>query len=153
MFGRLFSNEEYMKAIKAISLLVLTLFILGGAVARAQSTNRPPTDVDPNKENVRAELKEIKVLAASFEAKRDAYLAQQKTLLAQLKSATADQRTAIRDQLQANRAAFLTELKTFRQEIQDEVREIKAIVHNKEITRLLDAGKTPPPTRGHKGQN
>ncbi len=129
-----------MKIKTILSLMVALGFSLLGNSVLADGTNTPPVIVDGNKDNIPTDLKEIKALVKAFEAQRDTFLAEQKVLLEKLKGATtAEQRAVIRDRLQDNRTAFLAELKEFRQELREEVREIKDLIHDKELQRLLNA--------------
>jgi hypothetical protein len=130
-----------MKIKTMLSLLVALGFSLVGNLAVAAGTNAPPVIVDPDKDNVPAELKEIKTLIKAFDVKRDAFLAVERSLLEQLKGATAAQRAVIRQELQANRDAFLADTKAFRVEIREELVEIKHLISNAEFQRILDAAR------------
>jgi len=133
-----------MKMTKILSLMVALGFSLVGTSVLADGTNTPPPVViDKDKDNIPAELKEIKALRTAFEAKRDAYLAAQKALIQKLKGATEEQREKIREQLQDNRQAFLAELREFREDIRHELDEIKQIIINHDKDPLLNAGPTP----------
>ncbi len=131
-----------MKILRNLTLAgALGLALVAGSV-RADTNSTPPVVVDKDKDGVPAELKEIKMLVKSFEAKRDAYVEAQKDLLAKLKNATTEeQREAIREQLQDNRQAFLAELRDFRQDLRHELNEIRQIIHNHELERLLEQVK------------
>ncbi len=131
-----------MKILRNLTLAgALGLALVAGSV-RADTNSTPPVVVDKDKDGVPAELKEIKTLVKSFEAKRDAYVEAQKDLLAKLKNATTEeQREAIREQLQDNRQAFLAELRDFRQDLRHELTEIRQIIHNHELERLLEQVK------------
>jgi hypothetical protein len=139
-----------MKVSKLLGLVVALGFSMMGTTGLAQS-NPPPVVVDPGKDNVSAQLKEIKDLAQTFESKRHAYVAQQQILLANLKNAnTPAQRKALRDELETNRAAFFAELKAYREEIRQELAEIKTLVHNAEYQRILAEVKAA--AGGHGGK-
>jgi len=95
----------------------------------------------------------IKALITSFDATRDTYLATQKDQLSQLKGATAEQRDAIREALQKNRAAFLAELKTFRDTLKTDLQDLKGKINHQEFNRIVDAAHTAATDRpGRKGQ-
>jgi hypothetical protein len=128
-----------MKLLKILALAsAISSSLLVGSM-RADTNSTPPVVVNQDKDGIPAELKEIKALVTSFEAKRDAYVDAQKDLLAKLKNATTDQqRDAIREQLQDNRQAFLEEVRDLRQDIRHELLEIRHILHNEELQRLLD---------------
>ena len=141
------------RLVKMIAVVAAFSGCLLTGTVRAQSTAAgtpvPPTVVDQDKDNIPSELKEIKSLVKNFEAKRDAYVEAQKDLLAKLKGATPEQREAIREQLQDNRQAFLLDLHRFRTELREEIREIKNIVHNDELKRLIDLAHDLEKTGGH----
>jgi hypothetical protein len=143
-----------MKIIKTLAIIGAIGASLMGVSVRAQSTTTtPPVVVDKDKDNVPGELKEIKALIKTFDAKRDAYLDKQRALLAKLKNATTDaERDAIREKLQDNRQAFLAELRAFRTEVRHELVEIKHLINNAELERLLDQAEHDKGGR-HKGQN
>jgi hypothetical protein len=143
-----------MKAIKVLAIAgAIWSAVMAGSV-NAQTNAPPPVVVDKYKDNIPAELKEIKALVTAFEVKRDAYVAEQKALLAKLKNATTDaQRNVIRGQLQDNRQQFMAELRNFREDLHHELQEIKQIVHSQELKRLLqDADPTATSPHNHKGQ-
>jgi hypothetical protein len=96
---------------------------------------------------------EIKTLITSFDATRDKYLAEQKTLLGTLKGAAAADREKIREDLQSNRAAFLAELKTFRDTLKTDLQDLKAKINHREFNRIVDAAHDAATDRpGRKGQ-
>jgi hypothetical protein len=99
--------------------------------------------------------KDIKPLIISFDQTRDKYLAAQDQLLAQLKHATtAAEREQIRKELQANRQAFLDALKSFRQQLKDELAALKGKISHEEFLRIIDAAHNASTEGGighHKG--
>jgi hypothetical protein len=124
-------------------------------------TTTPPTVVpaDRDDRDLLRDLKgapaNVKTLILNFDQTADKYLAQQRQLLLKLKNATTtDQRQAIRDQLQQNRQAFLAELKTFRQQLRDDLQALKGKITHPELKRILDAAKDagPDPSHPRKGQ-
>lgn len=133
-----------MKTLKALLLFgVAGAFVMGPAWVRADGTNAPPVNLpavvgDRNPNQLPAE---IKALLAAFETKRDAYQAAQKDFLAQLKNATTpEQREAIRAKLQGNRQAFLAEVRDFREELRQEIGDLKHKINNEELNRLIGSG-------------
>ena len=96
---------------------------------------------------------EIKTLITTFETTRDKYLAEQKTLLGTLKGAATADREKIREDLQSNRAAFLAELKTFRDTLKTDLQDLKGKINHQEFNRIVDAAHTAATDRpGRKGQ-
>ena len=96
---------------------------------------------------------EIKTLITTFETTRDKYLAEQKTLLGTLKGAATADREKIREDLQSNRAAFLAELKTFRDTLKTDLQDLKGKINHQEFNRIVDAAHNAATDRpGRKGQ-
>jgi len=130
------------------------------AVFAQSSATAPPIVVskDPGN-NALQDLKgvpdSVKALVGTFDKSSSQYLDRQQALLLKLKSATTSQdRAAIRDELQNNRQAFLTELKTFRAQLRDDLTALKGKVSQAELQRVLDAGREAT-DRGdrHKGKH
>jgi hypothetical protein len=91
---------------------------------------------------------EIKKLISDFDGTRDAYLAKQKEIL----KGAADRET-IRAELQKNRAAFLAELKTFRDTLKQDLQDLKVKINHQEFNRIVDAARDAATDRpGRKGQ-
>lgn len=141
-----------MKALIALNVVSAISAALVADVARADISVSPPVIIDNNRDNIPAELQELKALVKAFEARRDAFQKEQEELREKLKNATPEQREAIREQLQDNREAFLGEVRQFREEFREEVREIKNLVHNGELLRVIDAAKDQGKGGRHKGQ-
>jgi hypothetical protein len=99
--------------------------------------------------------KEIQSLIETFNQTRDQYLAQQSALLVQLKHATTpSEREQIRFQVQANRQSFLETLKTFREQLKDELAALKLKISHEEFVRIIDAAQNAQKEGGighHKG--
>jgi hypothetical protein len=144
-----------MKFFKTLAVIGSLGYAIMGHSLLAQTTAAstavtPPVVVEPNKDPDRIP-DDIKALIKKFEAQRDAYLDEQRILLAKLKNATtAAQREAIRDQLQENRTDFLAELRDFREDLRQEIRELKGKLNNQELRRLIDAVKDT--VDGHHGR-
>jgi hypothetical protein len=128
----------------------------------ADATTTPPTVVpqDRDDRDLLRDLKgapdNVKTLILSFDQVADKYLQKQRMLLLKLKNATtADERAAIREQLQDNRAAFLAELKSFRQELRTDLAALKGKITHAEVLRILDAAKDAagPVNARHKGKS
>ena len=114
---------------------------------RAQSTT-PPTVVpqDRDDKDLLRDLKgvpdDIKSLILNFDQTADKYLAMQRALLMKLKNATTpEEREAIREQLQDNRQAFLADLKTFRQQLRQDLEALKGKISHAEFRRIIDAAR------------
>lgn len=113
---------------------------------RADGSSTPPTIVpqDRNDRDLLRDLRgvpdNVKTLILSFDQTRDQYLHQQHLLLIKLHHATtAEEREQIRDLLQANRQEFLTDLRTFRQELRSDLQALSGKITNGELRRILDA--------------
>jgi hypothetical protein len=112
----------------------------------AQTTPTPPKVVPQDRDD-RDLLKDlqgvpdnIKTLILSFDKTRDKYLMQQHLLLIKLRHATTpEERAAIREQLQDNRQEFLTDLKSFREQLRDDLVALKGTISHKEFLRIIDA--------------
>lgn len=143
-----------MKMIRTLVLAGLTLAVAASAnLANAQTTPTPP--VVPPHNGTGGLPTDIKTLITSFEATRDAYLAQQAALLGQLKTATtAAERAQIRAALEANQAAYLAELKSFRTQLKDDLAALKGKISHAEFLRIIEAAHDATTEGGkhhHKG--
>jgi hypothetical protein len=120
-------------------------------------TTTPPTVVPQDRDDrdllkdLRGVPSNIKTLILSFDQTRDKYLLQQHLLLVKLKNATTpEEREAIRDQLQDNRQDFLAQLKSFREQLKDDLVAIKGTISHAEFLRIIDAAHDAAgETRGH----
>jgi hypothetical protein len=128
----------------------------------ADATVTPPTVVpqDRDDRDLLRDLKgapdNVKTLILNFDQVADKYLQQQRQLLLKLKNAATDaQRAALREQLQDNRAAFLAELKSFRQALRTDLTALKGKLTHAELKRILDAAKDAagPVNARHKGKS
>src|SRR5260221_1025893 len=140
---------QTMKTLKALLVRsAVGLCLLGGRSLMAQvTTTTPPVVVPPDRDDrdLIRDLKNapapVKQLILSFDATRDKFLAEQAELRRKLKGATEEQREKIREQLQDNRAAFLAELKTFRQDLRKDLQSLKGEISHQEFRRILDAAR------------
>ena|SRR5690349_2819197 len=115
--------------------------------ALAQSTP-PPTVVPQDRDDkdllrdLRGVPDPIKNLILNFDQIRDQYLREQHLLLIKLRKATTpEERQAIRDQLQDNRTSFLSELKSFREQLRDDLKTLAGKISHSEFRRIIDAAK------------
>jgi hypothetical protein len=141
-----------MRTLKAVTVVSAISAALVANAARANISISPPVIVDNNRDNIPAELQELKALVKTLEAKRDAFQKAQEELRERLKNATPEQREVIREQLQENRVAFLAAVREIREEFREEVREIKNLIHNGELLRVIDAAKDQGKGGRHRGQ-
>jgi mevalonate kinase len=136
-----------MKTIRYLLLTGMTVASLCGArsVLAQTTTTTPPVVVVPNDDkdlyqDLRGVPKVLQTLIVSFDKTRDKYLAAQDLLLRKLKDATtAAEREQIRDQLQENRQDFLAALKSFREQLQDDLTALKGKISHEEFLRIIDA--------------
>jgi len=85
---------------------------------------------------------DVKTLILNFDQTRDQFLRQQRLLLIKLHNATTpEEREEIRDELQANRADFLADLKTFRQQLRDDLKALAGKLNPGEFQRIIAAAK------------
>jgi hypothetical protein len=144
-----------MKTIRYLILAGITVASLCGPRTVLAQTATRPVVVAPHDGDLAGAPAGIKTLIKDFAATRDTYLAQQDLLLASMKTATTKaERDAIRDQLQANRAAFLAELKAFREQLKDDLTALKGKISHAEFLRIIDAAHDAATEGGfghHKG--
>lgn len=113
----------------------------------AQSQTTPPATVVPQDRDDRDLLRDlrgvpdnVRGLILNFDHQRDQYLRQQHLLLIALRHATtAEEREEIRDQLQANRQEFLTDLRSFRQQLRSDLQALVGKISHAEFRRIIDA--------------
>jgi hypothetical protein len=79
---------------------------------------------------------EIKASMAAFDASRKKFLTEQKALLGSLKGANEAGRAKIREKLESNRAAFLAEVKHYRDTLKEDQQEK---LKNPSFTRIVTA--------------
>jgi len=88
----------------------------------------------------------IKALILSFDQTRDQYLREQRLLLIKLHNATTpEEREQIREQLQTNRQAFLDALKSFREQLRDDIQNLTQKISRAEFARIIELPATQPP--------
>jgi len=126
-----------MKALNILAIITSLGVSILGTPALAQSTNNPTPPVIVEKGKVPIPV-DIQDLVKKFEAERSVFLTQQAVLEAKLKNATTPaQRAAIRAALEDDRQDFLADLKKFREQLKDEVQELKGKLNNPELARLV----------------
>ena len=127
----------------------------------ADPTPTPPTVVPQDRDDrdllrdLRGAPDNVKTLIVNFDQVADKYLEHQRMLLLKLKNATTDaERAALREQLQDNRQAFLTQLKSFREELRTDLVALKGTLNHAELRRILDAARdaTEHTSPRHKGK-
>jgi mevalonate kinase len=135
-----------MKTIRYLLLAGLAVASLGATGrAWAQTAVTPPATVTPPiavapHDSTGSVPAAIRTLITSFDKTRDQYLKEQEVLLIKLKNATtASEREQIRQELQTNRETFLAALKTFRQQLKDELAALKGKISHEEFLRIIDA--------------
>ena len=148
-----------MKTFRTIIFAALGLASLYSPIsARADGTNPPPRIiVDRDDRDLLRDLRgvpdPIRELILAFDRTRDKYLAEQRALLIKLKNATTpEEREKIREMLQANRQQFLDELKAFREQLKQDLQNLK---DKTQLGRIIDAAHdaaTEGGLRHHKGK-
>jgi len=131
---------EIMKTIRHLLLTGIAVASLCGTCTLwAQSNATPPIAVAP-RDGLGGVPPAVQTLVSSFDQTRDKYLKEQNLLLIKLKHATtAAEREQIREELQANRQAFLAALKSFREQLKDELAALKGKISHEEFLRIIDA--------------
>lgn len=127
----------------------------------APKTTTPTPTIVPNGSDLRQDLRgvpvPVKSLILDFNSLRDKFLVQQHVLQIKLQNATTpEERQQIRDQLQDNRNAFLSELSDFREQLKEQLQEMKGKLNPGELGRIIDAAHdatSTPGHIGHKGHN
>jgi hypothetical protein len=165
--SRTLSPKAIMKAVCHWILAAICVAGMGASPnARAQAGGNPPanattsapitvTPANAGGFGPTAVPKEIQSLIETFNQARDQYLAQQAALLAQLKNATTpSDREQIRQQVQANRQSFLDALRSFREQLKDELAALKGKISHEEFLRIINAAHNAQTEGGighHKG--
>lgn len=124
----------------------------------AADTTVPPATVVPQdrgdrdlQRDLRGVPDNVKTLIVTFDQTRDRYLQQQRLLLAKLHRATTpDEQEQIRLQLQANRTDFITELRSFREELRTDLEALKGKIGHAEFGRIIDAAHGAANEGGHR---
>jgi hypothetical protein len=129
-----------MKTIRYLLLMGLAVASLGGTGrVWAQTAVTPPVVAAPH-DSTGGVPAALRTLIASFDKTRDQFLKEQEILLIKLRNATtASEREQIREVLQTNREAFLAALKTFREQLKDELTALKGKISHEEFLRIIDA--------------
>lgn len=93
----------------------------------------------------------VKNLILTFDQNRDKYLQQQNLLLIKVKHAsTPNEQQQLRQQLQANRQEFLADLKSFRDELRNDLQDLKGKIGHAEFGRIIDAAHSATTGGGHR---
>jgi hypothetical protein len=130
------------------------------AADSATPTQQPPTVLpqgrgDTSDSGLQRDLRgvpdSIKNLILTFDQNRDKYLQQQNLLQIKMKHAsTSDERDQLRQQLQANRQEFLAELKSFRDELRNDLQDLRGKIGHAEFGRIIDAAHSVTTEGGHR---
>jgi len=149
-------QPEAMSATKKVAAIFLLTFAMIGSAAMAQTNTATPPGTTPpvtsatGKTAVPADLQ---ALVKKFEKERKAYLAKQKQLEAALQNATTpEERDAIRAALQTDRDDFLADLKDIRQDLKQEITELKDKLNNAELIRAIQATEESIAPHHHHGK-
>ena len=141
----------------ALTVAAANLFCPRSALAADTATAAPPTVVPQNRnagdlqQDLRGVPDNVKTLLVTFNQNRDKYLQQQQLLLIKLHNAsTPQERDQIRQLLQANRQDFLTDLKSFRQDLSSDLQALKGKIGHAEFGRIIDAAHAAATEAGHR---
>ena len=158
--GRKLETESVMKGLRILVVAGATAAILVcPRQVAAGDPGTPPKVVaqDPSDTNLQKDLKgvpeNIKNLILNFNTARDQFLQQQQLL--QLKkgnATTPEERQIIRVRLQANRQQFLEELKSYQDQLRDDLQRLKSKINQAEFLRVIDAAQGAESGHRHKGQ-
>jgi vacuolar-type H+-ATPase subunit H len=127
-----------------MSFLGAGLIVSGHALAAPPPGTPVVVPQDPSKSDATRNLKNVpdnvKTLILNFDQTRDYYLKQQQLLLTKLHNASTEEaREKVRDQLQDNRKEFLADLKSFREQLKDDLKDLKSKISHSEFQRIIDA--------------
>jgi len=146
-----------MKTAKRFALalaLGLALTSVSSFAQTVSTTNKSPAATPPivvgGKNSVPSSLQ---ALVKKFETERGAYLTQEAALLAKLKNATTPaERAAIRKALQENREDFIAQQKQIREDVRQEITELKDKLNNVELDRLIQQVRQIESSHHHHGK-
>jgi|SRR5579862_308537 len=134
-----------------------TSLVCPRSVLAADPTVPPPTVVPQDRDDrdllrdLRGVPDNVKTLIVTFDQTRDRYLQQQRLLLARLHRATTpEEQDQIRQLLQANRSEFITELKSFREDLRADLAALKGKIGHAEFGRIIDAAHSAGNEGGHR---
>jgi hypothetical protein len=129
------------------------------SVLAAETTATAPIVVSQDRDDrdlqhdLRGVPDNVKTLILTFDQTRDRFLQQQRFWLAKLQHAsTPEERDQIRQQLQANRQEFLADLKSFRDELRNDLDSLKGKIGHAEFGRIIDAAHNATSGHRHRGQ-
>jgi hypothetical protein len=138
----------------AVANLVCPLSVLA---ADTPTTMAPPLVVPQDRDDrdlqhdLRGVPDNVKSLIVTFDQTRDKFLQQQRLLLIKLRHAsTPEERDQVRQQLQANRQDFLSELKSFRDQLRNDLDALKGKIGHAEFGRIIDAAHDASTEGGHR---
>jgi hypothetical protein len=134
--------------------------LLIAGLGMAGEPGPPPKVVaqDPNDASLQRELKgvpeNVKILVLNFAKTRDKFLLQQESLqIRKGKAATPEERERLRAQLQANRQEFLDELKSYQDQLREDLQQLKSKMSHAEFLRVIDAAHGATSGSRHKGHS
>ena len=138
----------------ALANLVCPLSVLA---ADTPTTMAPPLVVSQDRDDrdlqhdLRGVPDNVKTLIVTFDQTRDKFLQQQRLLLIKLRHAsTPEERDQVRQQLQANRQDFLSELKSFRDLLRNDLDALKGKIGHAEFGRIINAAHDVTTEGGHR---
>jgi hypothetical protein len=140
-----------------LTAAVASLVCPHSVLAADPGTTTPPLVVsqDPGDRDLQHDLRgvpdNVKTLIVTFDQTRDKFLQQQRLLLIRLRHAsTPEERDQVRQLLQANRQDFLTELKSFRDDLRNDLSALKGKIGQAEFGRIIDAAHDVTTQDGHR---
>jgi hypothetical protein len=139
----------------AMANLICPWCVLAADHPRTSPPTVVPQDNDNDNHNLSRDLHgvpdNVKTLIMTFDQTRDKYLQQQKLLLIKMRHATTpEEQDQIRRQLQSNRQEFLSELKSFREELRTDLQSLKGKIGHAEFGRIIDAAHDVTSAGGHR---
>ena len=144
-----------MKLIRILLMLGAATSLLCARPALAADPATAPVVVPQDSRDIQRDLRgvpdNVKTLIVTFDQTRDKYLQQQRLLLIKLRHAsTPEERDQLRQQLQGNRQDFLSELKSFRDELRNDLQALKGKISHSEFGRIIDAAHDASTDGGHR---
>ncbi len=137
---------KYLGLLLTLTAAVANLVCPRLLLAADTASNAPATVVPQNRgdrdlqRDLRGVPDNVKKLILTFDQTRDKYLQQESLLKIKLLHATTPQeQDQLRQQLQANRQDFLTELRSFRDELHNDLQDLKGKISHDEFGRIIDA--------------
>jgi hypothetical protein len=126
------------------SLICPRLLLAADPTPTATTSQPIVVSQDRNDRDLQRDLRgvppNIKTLIMTFDQTREKFLQQQSLLQIRLRNAsTSQERDQVRQQLQANRQDFLTDLKSYRDTLRNDLQSLKGKIGNAEFGRIIDA--------------